>query len=855
MNRLRNLAFVLAFSLLTVADCSTGTQMTEATSTSQSGEDNAERNLVALKNTTLPPNPCDAVSCSHGCDVNDDGGAHCTCPVGKELDVDEKTCKDIPIKCPAGYKPNAARSGCVDIDECQQQPPVCGHSCVNTPGSYQCGCPDGYRLHPNGIHCIDINECRINNGGCSDTCYNTPGSFNCKCPRGFQLMAGGKICEQKYKCLGFGCAHNCHQAEVWYEPYCTCNLGYKLADNGKDCVDMNECGFFHRCDTSSGATCVNVVGSYKCVCNEPNKVLSADKLKCELKAQVTCSSLGCSNGCDDTRYPPVCTCPNGYRLDTNGRDCSDVDECAEQTHGCTDTCINTAGDYRCECPAGKRLSNDLKTCVSLSHVACPMPTLFRGSVNCTSTSYNPGTICTRSCRTGFALSGPPSIRCQDNGVWTPDIPAQCTDIDECANNNGGCEQTCINFLGQHACACQSGFLLRTDRKHCKDAENPEFTNCPSNIEVNTQLSYATVTWPEVTYTDNVGVVNVVGPQTNEQNFTIGVHKVKITIFDAEGNSALCSFKVHVKDLELPVVSNCPDDINRFVLEGVMVKEVTWPEPTFSDNSGSVTVTDNIPTDNLFPMGEYNVRYQAADPSGNIAVCTFLVNLTRVNCPDLRQPVNGSITCDTSAINPFCEAKCDAGFEFLKSPPEQYVCGADGGWIPTDNVPDCHRTFTPTAAKATFSARYAHVCKDPENDPVFIKQTIMPMFQSQHVQSLQFACINKPCTFTDPVITCREKDLLLTFSSNEDLSGGLDLDAYVNGVLAEVQKQRYDSFFLTLIIPGTPEFFFPPIADLENRKIDVQLSLTCADGQVQIRNKCVECPPGEPDCPLIQPGLA
>lgn len=41
-----------------------------------------------------------------------------------------------------------------------------------------------------------------------------------------------------------------------------------------------------------------------------------------------------------------------------------------------------------------------------------------------------------------------------------------TDVNECDNVNGGCEQNCINDDGSYACSCSSGFHLSTDRQNC-----------------------------------------------------------------------------------------------------------------------------------------------------------------------------------------------------------------------------------------------------------------------------------------------------------------------------------------------------------------------------------------------------
>ena len=40
------------------------------------------------------------------------------------------------------------------------------------------------------------------------------------------------------------------------------------------------------------------------------------------------------------------------------------------------------------------------------------------------------------------------------------------DIDECATNNGGCDQNCHNTAGSYYCTCNTGFLLDDDDHGC-----------------------------------------------------------------------------------------------------------------------------------------------------------------------------------------------------------------------------------------------------------------------------------------------------------------------------------------------------------------------------------------------------
>ena len=41
------------------------------------------------------------------------------------------------------------------------------------------------------------------------------------------------------------------------------------------------------------------------------------------------------------------------------------------------------------------------------------------------------------------------------------------DIDECADDNGGCDDTCINTNGSYSCQCSDGLRVLPDKKSCE----------------------------------------------------------------------------------------------------------------------------------------------------------------------------------------------------------------------------------------------------------------------------------------------------------------------------------------------------------------------------------------------------
>uniref|UniRef100_A0A8C9UKP6 Nidogen 1 n=1 Tax=Spermophilus dauricus TaxID=99837 RepID=A0A8C9UKP6_SPEDA len=162
-------------------------------------------------------NPC--YIGTHGCDTN----AACRPGPGTQF-----TCE-----CSIGFRGD----GQIYIDECSEQPSVCGsHAiCNNHPGTFRCECVEGYRFSDGGtcvaivdqrpinycatgLHdcdipqraqcvytggssyacsclpgffgdgraCQDVDECQPSQCHPDAFCYNTPGSFSCQCKPGYQ---------------------------------------------------------------------------------------------------------------------------------------------------------------------------------------------------------------------------------------------------------------------------------------------------------------------------------------------------------------------------------------------------------------------------------------------------------------------------------------------------------------------------------------------------------------------------------------------------------------------------------------------------------------------------------------------
>lgn len=202
----------------------------------------------------------------------------------------------------------------------------------------------------------------------------------------------------------------------------------------------------------------------------------------------------------------------------------EFDECASIEHGCSHSCVNTLGGYECACDIGYELHSDGKKCENAcggslyapnGTITSPsFPDLYPPSKNCLWEIVAPPQHRITLNFTHFDLEGnnmyqqeceydsvtvhsklgadvlrrhgvfcgsalPPPVT-SDGSVlrvqFTSDgsvhrsgfAAAYYIDVDECAENNGGCQHECRNTLGGYECACYSGFTLHANAHDCKE---------------------------------------------------------------------------------------------------------------------------------------------------------------------------------------------------------------------------------------------------------------------------------------------------------------------------------------------------------------------------------------------------
>ncbi|XP_013393617.1 sushi, von Willebrand factor type A, EGF and pentraxin domain-containing protein 1 [Lingula anatina] len=373
------------------------------------------------------------------------GQITCPSPVdpahGSVLGTDFTYNSAVSFMCDPGFQINGTDRLVCQKDGWDSEPPTCeAISCRTLPvpangnvmfttrtygGNAQFSCNAGYRLDgKSNLFCLETGEWNAHPPRCEPK----------KCPPLHPLAHGSRdgdslsypstinfTCFPGYELVG-SANTSCGEDGTWSNPVPTCRacaIGFY-----KDSLGPGQCT---QCPEHSSTASTASANKEHCQCvSGATRVESGD---CKV---ITCEPLTApvngSGRCPGTGYNDQCVfnCDAGFiRQGSHSRKCT-ADGWTGNPTTCTACPMNTYKEFE-----------GINTCTP-----CPLNTHTNGLLGTSLQSC--------VCKPGYRRDS-----------------FTCVDIDECAVNNGNCDQRCENLPGRHMCSCTiPGYVLDNDGKTC-----------------------------------------------------------------------------------------------------------------------------------------------------------------------------------------------------------------------------------------------------------------------------------------------------------------------------------------------------------------------------------------------------
>jgi hypothetical protein len=335
------------------------------------------------------------------------------------------------------------------------------------------------------------------------------------------------------------------------------------------------------------------------------------------------------------------------------------------------------------CPANMSLGNDAGQCTRVvTYTApvgsdnCPSPAtaltagLASGATFPLGTTTNTYTVTDASGRTAscsftvaVADNEMPGITCPAN-ITAPNTVGACTGLATFVAPNG--TDNCVGSSTVQTLGLASGATFPVgsttntfrvtdaagNTATCSfvvivaDAEAPVIS-CPPSFTAPADAGQCTAILP---YPTPNGTDNCPGASTTQDAglptgfaFPLGATVNTFQVFDAAGNTAVCSFTATVIDNQAPVIS-CPLNITVSTSTLACNAVVTYAFPSASDNcpGGTAAQPAGLPSGSTFPLGTTLNTYVVTDASGNSASCSFTVSVADQVLPAITCPANISV---------------------------------------------------------------------------------------------------------------------------------------------------------------------------------------------------------------------
>uniref|UniRef100_A0A9J8AN20 Sushi domain-containing protein n=1 Tax=Cyprinus carpio carpio TaxID=630221 RepID=A0A9J8AN20_CYPCA len=190
------------------------------------------------------------------------------------------------------------------------------------------------------------------------------------------------LCDEGFELVGSE-TRQCKDSLGWSGQQPVCRVFVTIANTSSVSSGAAAASSFPLTRASSASRCSQVQGTTHCSC-EPGFTISGhdssvctDIDECKLFHDGPAGRL-CLHACVNTAGGYRCSCPAGYSVTPDGRNCKDIDECSSsRQNNCTreQLCINTYGGFQCvrvECPQIRNATYAKTSPVRCERNPCPV---------------------------------------------------------------------------------------------------------------------------------------------------------------------------------------------------------------------------------------------------------------------------------------------------------------------------------------------------------------------------------------------------------------------------------------------------------------------------------------------------
>ncbi|XP_050396212.1 uncharacterized protein LOC126814850 [Patella vulgata] len=652
---------------------------------------------------------------------------------------------------------------------------------------------------------------------CSAICVPVPRSYHCTCNIGSKLAADGKNCIQmsspwvrtEERRCGDGCGKNsqCAQRVPLLEYICVCKAGYYLFDG--DCIGCGEnmyksslgneacdaCPF----DTSTqGAT-----ASSQCYCDRPNRILVNNT--CIATAVTTVNSMTTEEVTTSTSKMVTMTTSKMVTKDSE-MDWLDITTSKSVDHSFVPRGVTLAGatvsgvtfDYEIN---GERTQEPL-------HEQTHAPYVERTQATADETTHIPVRPTTEDIE--------PLI----------DVTMVTKDTASSIQNNGG---------------------------------YPYFENCPHDSVITVTLPPDSnrylypVEWSaydsyknRLPMTSNYQIVDRAISLMWKGRGSEGIHMV---VFQAEDNwkrKKTCQFEIQVDDVTAPVFTYCPR--NLLIKSDQPMERVVWQRPIAVDNVG---VFENIGSHDSnidFSHGTTAVNYTASDKAGNKAYCTFNVTIVKEQQCNLPSFKNGAFACGhTRLTEEICHVVCGSGY--VINPvglfDRHFNCQLSGDVQQLNKrmkiQEPCLAKKRPTKVLQEFSLSFIGPCN-------LNNSSLVSELSSHILDHLQKSdkCPFADCQFSNMTVVCGRSVKIRRFVQDKfTVKWNITIESMngftkgqVEAILNDIKIELMKLISALAVIVDSHQYTAEPSSVRTNPS-----QLVCNHGEMVFKDGCVPCPVG------------